>query len=263
MIELVLVLHGKQIVKRQVFTFGFLCLRLTVGTDEAGYFQFSKRQNLITTNSPSSTLTISCTFCCSLSLYSLLSLSLSPILAMALSPSLRFSLSLSLSPTLSLSLSLRQSRLRSTFFHPATVWSVQPKGRPQIPLKNLSRKFLLQAVRSLSPNSTESRRKVQKCDFEFFSTSRKKWHFFLLSKKNLLSKAAVVQFRVFFLIASFEVIFLPDSKIQFSSQSWRIEDRNSRKKFWQVIKSNFKFVVAWNKLWLTSLWPGLSGKVPQ
>ena len=182
---------------------------------------------------------------------------------MALSPSLRFSLSLSLSPTLSLSLSLRQSRLRSTFFHPATVWSVQPKGRPQIPLKNLSRKFLLQAVRSLSPNPTESRRKVQKCDFEFFSTSRKKVTFFTPLEKNFLSKAAVVQFRVFFLIASFEVIFLPDSKIQFSSQSWRIEDRNSKKKFWQVIESNFKFVVAWNKLWLASLWPRLGGKVHQ
>ena len=96
-------LHGKQIVKRQVFTLG-LCLRLSVETDEAGYFQFSKRQHLITTNSPSSTLTISCTFFCSLSLLASLSLplphsrngsvSLSQILSLSrplsLSPSLKF-----------------------------------------------------------------------------------------------------------------------------------------------------------------------------
>ena len=114
MIEFVLLLHGKQIVKRQVFTFGFLCLRLTVGTDEAGYFQFSKRQHLITTNSPSSTLTISCTFFCSLSLLASLSLPLPHSRNGSVSLSQILSLSRPLS--LSLSLSLRQSRLRSTFF---------------------------------------------------------------------------------------------------------------------------------------------------
>ena len=82
-----------------------------MGTDEAGYFQFSKRQHLITTNSPSSTLTISCTFCCSLSLLASLSLPL---------PHSRNG-SVSLSQILSLSLSRPLSLYRCRFVSRVSV----------------------------------------------------------------------------------------------------------------------------------------------
>ena len=254
-------LHGKQFVKRQVFTLG-LCLRLTVGTDEAGYFQFSKRQHLITTNSPSSTLTISCTFFCSLSLLASLSLPLPHSRNGSVSLSQILSLSLSLAHSLSIAVA---SSVASPFnFFSSSNSVVSPtEGEASDSSKKIYRvNFCFKRFdhfRQIQPKVAERYKNVT----SNFFLHQEKSDIFSPLEKNLLSKAAVVQFRVFFLIASFEVTFLPDSKIQFSSQSWRIEDRNSKKKFWQVIESNFKFVVAWNKLWLASLWPRLGGIVPQ
>ena len=198
-------------------------------------------------------------------------LSLSPRFSLSPSPPfsqwlcLPLSDSLSLSPSLSLSIAVASSVASPFNFFLSSNSVVSPtEGEASDSSKKIYRvNFCFKRFdhfRQIQPKVAERYKNVTS---NFFLHQEKKWHFFSPLEKKLAFESCCCSVPSFFLIASFEVIFLPDSKIQFSSQSWRIEDRNSKKKFWQVIESNFKFVVAWNKLWLTSLWPGLGGKVPQ